>query len=169
MSNSTNPFAAIMAAVIADALMKKVGASGKLPEELRQTLPPEVVRKLETGNCGDPTCEGCNPKTGTEACAEAQEAASEPSADAPTEMGIAQAMVIPPEVAELVGLRPDEPADSLETRARATAAALIINLRELGAQPVDDIKKAITRKSGLKFAEDSILAAIHTFNSLAAQ
>ena len=156
-----------MTAAIAVSILKKMG---KLPESLSQDLPPELKNLLETGNCGDPSCEGCNPKADTaNACAEPQEAGSESSADAPTEMGIAQAMVIPPDVAELVGLRPDEPADSLETRARATAAALIINLRELSAQPANDIKKALVRQSGLKFAEDSVMAAIHTFNALAAR
>lgn len=76
---------------------------------------------------------------------------------------------IPADLAYQVGLVAGEGLDTnaLEMRARAQAAALIMSIRELGNRPASSFKDALTRASGMRYAEDSVLAAIYTFNTLA--
>ena len=46
------------------------------------------------------------------------------------------------------------------------AAGLILGIRELAARPSYDIQKALTRNSGLTYAENMVLAAIQTINNV---
>lgn len=76
---------------------------------------------------------------------------------------------ITPELAALVGLTPSMDPKSLEGDTRMLAAALIANVRKLGAQAVNNFPAAGAKLSGIRFVENTILSALHTFSTLEKQ
>jgi len=76
---------------------------------------------------------------------------------------------ITPELAALVGLTPSMDPKSLEGDTRLLAAALIANVRKLGAQAVNNFPAAGAKLSGIRFVENTILSALHTFSTLEKQ
>lgn len=87
--------------------------------------------------------------------------------DEEAEPGHISSVLITPELAALVGLTPDMDRKSLEGDTRLLAAALIANVRKLGAQAVDNFPAAGAKLSGIRFVENTILSALHTFSTLA--
>ena len=53
------------------------------------------------------------------------------------------------------------------TGAESMAAAFIINVRKLGEQPVNTFPKAAATLTGIRYVENSVLSALHTFTTLA--
>ena len=165
--SQTNPYAAVLTAIVINALVNKQAQAGKLP--------PEVLKALRDGKCSDPDCQFCNapadaaPQSGE---VNAQEnSAGQPDAGEQADqdhnpVDIRGGMFIPDDIATLVGMTPSQDPESAETKARAMAAGLILGIRELAARPSYDIQKALTRNSGLTYAENMVLAAVQTINNV---
>lgn len=125
------------------------------------SLPPGLAELL-TSKCDDPTCDACNPTN-----AGKQEGTATATEEA-AHTHVSAAIEIPPEVAELVGMtKKDFDPDSLEGHTRLLAAAFIINVRKLGEQPIDAFPKAAATLTGIRYVENTVLAALHTFTTLA--
>lgn len=162
-NRSAPPLGSLIAAILLAQLMTgkrgSTSATGKLPAALEELL---------SSKCSDPTCDACHP-----AATEPQRAATEASedtgkTDGPQDMHVSGAIEISPDIAELVGITPPgfDP-DSLEGNTRLLAAAFITNVRKLGDQAVNSFPAAGAKISGIRFVENTILSALHTFNSLA--
>lgn len=154
--NPTPPIGALIASLmLADLLSAKNGDAGSLPPGLKDLLYGE--------KCDDPTCGACNPAT-----ASAPEQQEQTATEEPENIHVSAAVEIPHEIAELVGMtKKDFDPDSLEGNTRLLAAAFILNVRKLGEQKVDTFPKAARTITGIRYVENTVLAALHTFSSLA--
>lgn len=151
------PIGALIAAIlIAEALQSKRDTSNE-PNKL-----PPGLEELLSAKCDDPNCEACHP-----AMADKQQDTT-PVPEAAEKVNVSEYIEIPPEVGELVGMtKPDFDPDSLEGHTRLLAAAFIVNVRKLGEQPVNAFPKAAATLSGIRYVENTVLAALHTFATLA--
>lgn len=154
---SKPPIGALLAAILlADALLaaKRGGPSAAAG------MPPELAALFP--KCSDPTCEACNPPSA------GKQQGSDTTAEEVERVQVSAAIEIPPDVAELVGMtKPDFDPESLEGHTRLLAAAFIINTRKLGEQPVNAFPKAAATLTGIRYVENTVLAALHTFSTLA--
>lgn len=149
------PFSGLLAALLLADMAAKSGAGlgGQIPPGLKELL---------SAKCDDPTCDACNPSNAD------KQQGGDGATDTAEQIHVSAAVEIPPEVAELVGMtKPDFDPDSLEGHTRLLAAAFIINVRKLGEQPVNAFPKAAATLSGIRYVENTVLAALHTFTTLA--
>lgn len=149
------PFSGLLAALLLADMAAKSGAGlgGQFPPGLKELL---------SAKCDDPTCDACNPSNAD------KQQGGDGATDTAEQVHVSAAVEIPPEVAELVGMtKPDFDPDSLEGHTRLLAAAFIINVRKLGEQPVNAFPKAAATLSGIRYVENTVLAALHTFTTLA--
>ena len=154
---SKPPIGSLLAAILlADALI----AAKPGPKYAGVGMPAGLAALFP--KCDDPTCDACNPTKVGE-----QKAATE-AAEETDHVHVSAAVEIPPDVAGLVGMTKEgfDP-DSLEGHTRLLAAAFIINVRKLGEQPVNAFPKAAATLSGIRYVENTVLAALHTFSTLA--
>lgn len=152
------PMSAMLAALLlADILASKPGTAAG-PDGL-----PPGLKELLSAKCDDPTCEACHPDTAANKQQGANEAAEE---TAPVR--VSEYIEIPHDVAEMVGMtKPDFDPESLVGHTSLLTAAFIVNARKLGEQPMDAFPKAGATLSGIRYVENTVLAALHTFKSLA--
>lgn len=153
------PFSGLLAALLLADMAAKSGAGldGQVPPGLKELL---------LAKCDDPTCDACNPSNAPSNADKQQ--GGDGATDTAEQVHVSATVEIPPEVAELVGMtKPDFDPDSLEGHTRLLAAAFIINVRKLGEQPVNAFPKAAATLSGIRYVENTVLAALHTFASLA--
>lgn len=155
---SKPPIGALLAAIlIADALT----AAKRGEPSATAGVPPDLAALFP--KCDDPTCDACN-----STAAGAKPAAATEAAEGGEHVHVSAAVEIPPDVAELVGMtKPGFDPDSLEGHTRLLAAAFILNVRKLGEQPVNAFPKAAATLSGIRYVENTVLAALHTFTTLA--
>lgn len=153
------PMAGLLAALLlADIFAPKPTASADTDTD---GLPPGL-KELLSAKCDDPTCEACHPESAVK-----QQHTAE-ATEEPEHVHVSAAIEIPPDVAELVGMaKPSFDPDSLDGHTRLLAAAFIINVRKLGEQPVNTFPKAAATLTGIRYVENSILSALHTFTTLA--
>jgi hypothetical protein len=150
-----------MSAMLAALLLADILASKPDTAPGPDGLPPGL-KELLTAKCDDPTCGACHPETAAK-----PQAPNEATEEA-EHVHVSAAVEIPPDVAELVGMsKPGFDPDSLEGHTRLLAAAFIINVRKLGEQPVNAFPKAAATLSGIRYVENTVLAALHTFTTLA--
>ena len=150
------PFASLLAALLLADMAAKSGATldGRIPPGLKELL---------SAKCDDPTCEACHPDTAANKQQGANEAAEETSP-----VRVSEYIEIPHDVAEMVGMtKPDFDPESLVGHTSLLTAAFIVNARKLGEQPMDAFPKAGATLSGIRYVENTVLAALHTFKSLA--
>lgn len=149
-----------MAGLLAALLMADILASKPVASTEPDGLPPGL-KELLSAKCDDPTCEACHPET-----ADKQPGTAEATEET-EHVHVSAAVEIPPDVAELVGMaKPSFDPDSLEGHTRLLAAAFIINVRKLGEQPVNTFPKAAATLTGIRYVENSVLSALHTFTTL---
>ncbi|MBD9406238.1 hypothetical protein IB236_12895 [Acidovorax sp. ACV02] len=152
-----------MSAMLAALLLADIIASIPDTAPGADGLPPGL-KELLSAKCDDPTCDACHPTTAGEQKVNATAEAAEET----EHRHVNAAVEIPPDVAELVGMaKPGFDPDSLEGHTRLLAAAFIINVRKLGEQPVNTFPKAAATMSGIRYVENTVLAALSTFATLA--
>lgn len=139
MSKPRNPIAGLIAAILLSEVMAK-----------SEKQPPDLAAMFAKG-CGDPACPACNAQHG----------------ESPEMTVVHDAVEIPADIAELVGITPSTDHDSLVGRTRALAAAFLVNIRALREQPESDFQKAGAKMMGIQHAENSVLPALHAVASLA--
>jgi len=162
-NRSAPPLGALLAALLlADVLTAKrpaQPASNGLPPGLEELL----LRKRS-----DHTCDACHPATEQPQRAATEAGEDTGKTDGPQDVHVSGAIEISPDIAELVGITPPgfDP-DSLEGNTRLLAAAFITNVRKLGDDAVNSFPAAGAKLSGIRFVENTILSALHTFTTLA--
>jgi hypothetical protein len=164
MSPATPPPAG---ALIAAILLAELMTAKRGPTTPTGKLPPSL-EELLSSKCSDPTCNVCHPAAaGTQRAATGagEDTGKTEEAEGVHDSGTIE---ISPDIAELVGITPPgfDP-DSLEGNTRLLAAAFITNVRKLGDQAVNSFPAAGAKISGIRFVENTILSALHTFTTLA--
>ncbi|MBV7457354.1 hypothetical protein KW843_22935 [Acidovorax sp. sif1233] len=163
-NRSAPPIGSLLAAILlAELMTAKRGPTIRLGQ-----LSPGQEDLLAGKKCSDLSCDVCHP-----AAADTQRAATGAGEDT-TKAEEAQgarvngAIEISPDIAELVGIStPGFDPDSLEGNTRLLAAAFITNVRKLGDKAVNSFPAAGAKLSGIRFVENTILSALHTFTTLA--
>lgn len=163
-NRSAPPLGALLAALLlADVL------TAKRPAEPASNGMPPGLEELLLSKCSDPTCDACHPAATEQPQRAATEAGEDTGkTDGPQDVHVSGTIEISPDIAELVGITPPgfDP-DSLEGNTRLLAAAFITNARKLGDQAVNNFPAAGAKISGIRFVENTILSALHTFTTLA--
>ena len=165
------PLGSLLAALLlADVLRTKraaPAAGGPLPDLAELFGKDFAFREGQEHHPGSTATATAAPK---DAAAVSQNAAAASGADedARPQHHVSTAY-ISPELAALVGLTPSMDPKSLEGDTRLLAAALIANVRKLGAQAVNNFPAAGAKLSGIRFVENTILSALHTFSTLEKQ